>query len=67
MGNFPNGILPMIGDEEWESYYDGDKLIDWLEINSWVSAICDTEDEKVELYHAINCEDWRHGSCGGCI
>lgn len=54
-------------DEETEYYYDGLEVEDWIENNSWINKICDAKTEKEELYKAINNEDWREGSCGGCI
>ena len=39
----------------------------WIEVNPWIKEICSNPEEEKELYYAIQAEDWRHGSCGGCI
>lgn len=53
--------------EEWETYEDGLVCDDWISANSWIDEICDNYDECVLLFNAINAEDWRYSSCGGCI
>lgn len=53
--------------EEWETYTDGLYCDDWISANEWIDEICDSYDECVLLFNAINKEDWRHNSCGGCI
>ncbi len=53
--------------EVWEDYEDGMEEAEWIAANPWIASICDNDAEKSELFHAIQCEDWRHGSCGGCI
>lgn len=54
--------------EEWTEYYDGLKCDEWIRANDgWISKFCDNEEEKRELYRAINKQDFRIESCGGCI
>lgn len=53
--------------EEWESYSDGLDAEEWIANNPWILNICSTEEEEYELFEAIQDQDWRHGSCGGCI
>ena len=52
----------------WESYENGFECKFWIEENlEWLKTI--TIDKKVmeQVYDAINAEDFRAGSCGGCI
>ena len=54
--------------EVFENYESGLFCEDWIEENKeWLDKI--TKDEKVqaEIYYAINEQDFRSGSCGGCI
>ena len=54
--------------EEWECYNDGLKCEDWIKVNGyWLNKIVTDKDIQKCIFHAINEEDWRHGSCGGCI
>ena len=53
--------------EVWRSYEDGLDFEPWLQQNSWVSRLNLSHKEERDLYEAISEEDWRHGSCGGCI
>ena len=54
--------------EVFEDYEDGLELPEWIVDNdNWISQICDTVEEKEELFEAIQSQDWRTGSCGGCI
>lgn len=54
--------------EEWESYNDGLRCEDWIEVNGyWLNKIVADKDIQKCVFYAINEEDWRHGSCGGCI
>ena len=51
-------------DEIFESYVDGLKFEDWIAKNPWVAELpCSPRD----IYDAFQENDWRHGSCGGCI
>ncbi len=55
-------------DEVWDSYEDGLDGPDWISENDeWLSKITSDYQEKMEIFYAIQAEDWRHGSCGGCI
>ena len=54
-------------DEEWETYEDGLYFEDWIEENTWVNTITTNVEEQQLIYNAFNENDWRHGSCGGCI
>ena len=54
--------------EVWSQYEDGLDFEPWLhENNSWLSRLNLSSEEERALYNAISAEDWRHGSCGGCI
>lgn len=55
-------------DDIWGHYEDGMFYDEWIEANlEWLKTI--TEDKTVmeQIYDAINAEDFRVGSCGGCI
>lgn len=55
-------------DVKWSSYTNGLECDEWIETNlEWLKTI--TEDKTVmeQIYDAINAEDFRAGSCGGCI
>ena len=55
-------------EEIWENYEDGLEFESWLQENSWwVSKLGLSDSETQSLYNAISLEDWRYGSCGGCI
>ena len=59
-------------DESWEEHWretlEGLNVFDWYQENKeWVDKLCFTYDEVRDLYFAIQSEDWRYGSCGGCI
>ena len=49
--------------EEWETYEDG------LEYDEWIKTEKKEKLEKILEKNNIKLtkEDWRHGSCGGCI
>lgn len=54
--------------EIFEDYEDGFNCEDWIEENdSWLSDITTDYSIKEEIFNAIQSQDWRHGSCGGCI
>lgn len=58
--------------EDWEvytrMYEDGLDCEDWIDSNNyWLNEITNNEYIKEEIYDAINGEDFRLGSCGGCI
>jgi hypothetical protein len=55
-------------EEYEETYEDGLEEKEWITCNrNWIKEFCDNEEEMIELYWAISQEDWRGGSCGGCI
>ena len=58
--------------ENWEevfnSHEDGLFCDEWLEENKyWLEKISTDPFVWVEIYEAINSQDWRYGECGGCI
>lgn len=54
--------------EEWEPYYDGLKQDEWIEANKyWLDKITKDIDVQRQIFKAINEEDFRTNSCGGCI
>ena len=54
--------------EYWTPYKNGLETDDWIKENDyWLNDITTNYSEKVQIFNAINAEDWRHGSCGGCI
>lgn len=55
-------------EEVWGSYTNGLKENEWLAENDyWVSKITTDKSLQSEIFKAIQSEDWRHNSCGGCI
>ena len=61
-------------DPEDELYREGLEEDDWIVENiDWLSDVFITHDIPLEemlfraFYQAVNKEDWRCGSCGGCI
>ena len=53
--------------EEWSSYTDGLPVDEWCEkYGFWLETIAPKE-EWESIYSAFQAEDWRPGSCGGCI
>ena len=54
--------------EVFEDYTSGLDCYDWIKENKkWLDKITTDLDTQKEIYHAINKEDFRNGSCGGCI
>ena len=60
--------------EEWDYYEDGWEKDVWINRNLyWVKPMFEehnieiTDELLSELYDKIQDEDWRYGSCGGCI
>lgn len=54
--------------EEFDSYEDGMHCDEWIEENDyWLKDITDDYSVKEEIYDAFNADDFRAGSCGGCI
>lgn len=55
-------------DDVWDSYEEGLQYEDWILKNHyWVDKIVTSNEDQKQLFKAIQAEDWRHGSCGGCI
>lgn len=53
--------------EEWEEYEDGMDCNEWIEAyKDWLKTIAE-EDEWEDIFGAFQINDWRRGSCGGCI
>lgn len=56
------------GLEVFEDYADGLKCEDWIvENKEWLDSISTDISIQIEIFLAINAEDFRSGSCGGCI
>ena len=53
--------------EVFESYESGMLYDSWIRKNNWAEKITEVEEELQELFNKIQDQDWRHGSCGGCI
>lgn len=54
--------------EEWETYTDGLHREDWIKTNkTWLDTITTNPSVQRKIFSLIQEEDWRHGSCGGCI
>lgn len=53
---------------EWESYDDGLKQDEWIESNKyWLDEITTDIEIQCQIFKAINEQDFRPNSCGGCI
>jgi hypothetical protein len=54
--------------EEFEDYDDGLDCEDWIKENKeWLNEITTDESLQKEIFYAIQSQDFRSGSCGGCI
>jgi len=65
--------------EEFDHYYDGLEYDEWIKENKWLQysieclakfyslEYCYSETLLRKIYDEINGEDFRSGSCGGCI
>ena len=54
--------------EVFEKYEDGLNCDDWIKENKyWLDTITEDISVQKEIYDAISEQDFRHGSCGGCI
>lgn len=53
--------------EVFDHYHNGIGFTEWLHENPWASEITSETKELQELFSKIQDNDWRHGSCGGCI
>ena len=50
------------------TYYDGLKQDEWIESNKyWLDEITTDIDVQYQIFKAINEQDFRPNSCGGCI
>lgn len=55
-------------EEEWSSYEDGLECEDWIKKNKeWLDNITKDKYEQEDIFYAFQVNDWRYGSCGGCI
>ena len=55
-------------EEVFENYSDGLNCGEWIDENDyWLKEITNSTDVKILIFNAINKEDFRGGSCGGCI
>ena len=53
---------------EWNDYEDELNCEDWIKENKeWLDEITTDKCEQEDIYYAFQLNDWRHGSCGGCI
>lgn len=54
--------------EDFRSYYDGLKQEEWIKDNKyWLDKISKDENDQNKIFKVINENDFRTGSCGGCI
>lgn len=58
--------------EDWvetaDYYYDGLEAFDWVKDNiDWLSNISNNKEDWYAIYDAFNAEDFRPGSCMGCV
>lgn len=54
--------------EVFEDYTDGLDSDGWIDENEyWLVNITTDRDIQEAIFYAIQTQDWRHGSCGGCI
>lgn len=52
----------------WNYYKDGLNCENWIEDNkSWLDKISTDLSVQRDIYYKISSEDFRCGSCGGCI
>lgn len=55
-------------EEVFDSYEDGLDCEDWINENKeWLNKISTNLSVQENIYYAIRSEDFRSGSCGGCI
>ena len=53
---------------EYEDYQSGLDCEEWIESNKeWLDTITTDHETQREIYYEISAEDFRGGSCGGCI
>jgi hypothetical protein len=55
-------------EEEWDFYEEGYYEENWIENNiEYLKQVTDDEGQYTYIYKAFQENDWRPGSCGGCI
>lgn len=55
-------------DEEWETYHEGASRDAWVRDNmSWLKTLTTDPDDLTAIFEAFQADDFRWGSCGGCI
>ena len=55
-------------DENWRAYTNGLQKDEWIKENKeWLDNISTEYSIQSQIFDAINAQDWRHNSCGGCI
>lgn len=55
------------GQEHWNTYVDGYSETRWIKENKyWIKDI-GPETDYPSIFKAFQKQDWRAGSCGGCI
>lgn len=74
MGQYDSWYFDDDWSDVWESYLNGEEFNQWILGNeSWIKEmLLDSNIEysielAEELFYEIQSQDWRHGSCGGCI
>lgn len=54
--------------EVFDDYRDGLEYNEWIEENkSWLDKITTDKDTQELIFQAIQAQDFRYCSCGGCI
>lgn len=67
-GTYQNWYFDNNWSEVFEDYVDGLKCDDWIvENKEWLNNISTDISMQREIFAAINEQDFRSGSCGGCI
>lgn len=52
----------------WDDYEEGLDYQDWIDTNEyWLKNISIDRKVQEQIFRAFQKNDWRHGSCGGCI
>lgn len=55
-------------DVEFTENEDGLKRDEWIAENKyWLDNITTNLNEQIAIFHEFQTEDWRHGTCGGCL
>lgn len=52
---------------EWNAYHDGLNVTEWIKENEYWLKDIGPEEEYEDIFEAFQENDWRGGSCGGCI